>query len=264
MASGVKCPNCGRVVEVTPDLAGMTIMCPGCDVSFEVPEGLGGPQPRPRPTREPQPAAQAKVTQSPPTREEPQAETPAQEWDLPGESTTVAPEALDYGVKHRRNMLIALGIGAAVAAAVVVAALIKPERPKIAPPPDFKQMNEDVAVGKLRYRVTSAEWRQLKAGQADTVLEIGLSLTNLDAAAIAVPPIVLGDPMGRKLLANVGTPLFEADNGTVVAKIEPGKTVSGHLVFQPMLGNYSLILSGGSGSDEKVEIVNLKAVRTKP
>lgn len=245
MEERVGCPACGYEFVVAEGLAGVMVECPGCGMPFEVSERqiAGGADVG---RQHAVPVVPATEPETPTTQREPRV------WDLP-EASPPTPRAA-IGDEEGRQFKFALAV--AIAVGVIVVSLVlawrfKSARPGLAPPPEMHGMNEDVEVGDFRFRVTDARWRHEKSPEAggtpQRVLDVHLSVTNLDTAARVVPVITLGDRYGKSLAAEVGAPVFKTAGDTPVIRLDPGRPVRGHLVFQPRSAEYCLIVSGGEG-----------------
>jgi len=279
MGEVFKCPACNHAVPVTPDLAGMMVECPKCGQPFEIPEGTGTaapPEARPQAPEARADAPGGDESQGPVTAP---AARPApaslervlvettEAWDLP-EDHPPDPHVALHDRKGRR-LKTALTVGIIVLGGLVSVLLAVKLKKGLYPPGpavEMLGMNEDVEVGRVRVHVRAAEWRR-QPGEGtgavgQRVLDVHLSVTNLDSRSCPMPLVMLGDRWGNSLAAEFGTPVFMTYDGGPVAALEPAKTVRGHLVFQPRVAEYCLVVTAapapGGQSPEAKESVRIK------
>ena len=264
MDNVVNCPACHHAVPVTADLAGMMVECPICGQPFEIPEEFGsaatpGAEAQASPTladagedAKPQGPGKPAVTRPPASLEKVLVET-TEAWDLP-EARPPDPHAPLQDEKSRQ-FRIALAVGIVILGGLVSVLLAMKLKKSLYPPapgPEMRRMNEDVDVGHMRIHVRAAEWREESGDGAgdigQRVLDVHLSVTNLDSRSCAMPLVMLGDRWGNSLAAEFGTPVFMTYDGEPVAALEPRKTVRGHLVFQPRVAEYCLVVTAAPGS----------------
>jgi len=268
MEKRVSCPACNFVFSVAADLGGMTVECPNCGVPFEIPQETGKRAAREVSPRQAQPptlrAEESK--EHPPEKTAPvkghaagpKAPTGIPDvWDLPAGSAPDPRAALEDAKKRRLRVVTAVVIVALVmTVSLILAARFKRPGMRFEPPPDTVPMNQDVELGHWRFRVTGAAWRRLPGETPDAVgpqvLDVGLSVTNLDNSPRAMPPVKLGSRWGKDLGAELGTPVLRTDDGCAVPVLRPDQTVQGHVVFQPQFDEYCLIVSGDDGTRANV------------
>jgi hypothetical protein len=177
----------------------------------------------------------------------------ADAWDLPAAPAPDPRAALEDQKKRRLRIVTAVVIVALVTGvSLMLAARFKRPRIRFEPAQDTVPMNQDVEVGHWRFRVTGAEWRRLPGESPEAVgpqvLDVRLSVTDLDNSPRAMPPVKLGSRWGKDLGAEFGTPVLKTDDGTPVPVLQPGRTMQGHLIFQPRFDEYCLIVSGDGGT----------------
>ena len=250
------CPACGTAVPITPDLAGMTIECPKCGATFEVPgEPSAGVaedafEKRPRPSSAP-------------------PGTP-QRWDLPEASAGEPHVPMRDEKRSQFRTVVAIGIVVLVGlVSFLLARRLKRAGPAPLPGARMSAMNQDVLVGDVRCRVTAAEWRTETAAPsqalAQPVLDVHLSAANVADAPRMMPLLMLGDRWGKSLAAEFGTPVLLRPDDQPVTKLQAGETVRGHVVFQAQLGDYCLILSAGKAqAPPEIARIRLRARAISP
>jgi hypothetical protein len=174
-------------------------------------------------------------------------------WDLPEAPLPNPQAAMRQDEKSRFKAVLTVGIAVGLLVlGLVVVWKFKKSLPKPVPGIAMHGMDENVQVGRFRFHVDSVEWREEATGLGGVtqrVLDVEISVTNLDSSVRATPVMVLGDRRGKNLAAEVGTPVLRTGGGRPIMKLEPGTPVQGHLIFQARLEEYCLIVSAGSGTE---------------
>jgi DNA-directed RNA polymerase subunit RPC12/RpoP len=277
----IRCSACKAALSVGQDLEGTTVACPRCGARLEIraeqrrPAGPAAAAGRSElPMVEPQQRKESDLVKMAPEK----AQTAAQEtstriageWDLPAASAPDPRRALQDQKKRRVRVVSVVAIVVLVmGVSLALAVMNKRPRMRFEPPAAMHPLNQDVGVGHWRFRVTGVEWRRQPAeagGEAGPqLLDVALSVTNLDNSPRAIPLVRLGSRSGKDLGAEFGTPVLKGADGRPLTVLQPDQTVQGHVVFQPRFDEYCLIVSGNSGTGaDETALISLTPKAVEP